>query len=41
MTVNLLSSRLSAQNIATDPVMGPLIGTALDAFKRRLDNQDP
>jgi len=40
MTVNLLSSRLSAESIAADPVMGPMIGTALDAFKRRLDNQN-
>ncbi|WDR34304.1 NAD(P)H-dependent oxidoreductase [Pseudomonas serboccidentalis] len=40
MTVNLLSSRLSAESIAADPVLGPMIGTALDAFKRRLDNQN-
>jgi NAD(P)H-dependent FMN reductase len=40
MTVNLLSSRLSVESIATDPVMGPLIGTALGAFKRHLDNQN-
>ncbi|WP_248751637.1 NADPH-dependent FMN reductase [Pseudomonas sp. MWU15-20650] len=39
ITVNLLSSPLSAEGIATDPVMGPLMGTALDAFKRHLDNQ--
>jgi NAD(P)H-dependent FMN reductase len=40
MTVNLLSSQLSAESIATDPVMGPKIVTALGAFKRRLENQD-
>lgn len=40
ITVNLLSNRLSAESIATDPVMGPLIGTALGAFKQRLENQN-
>ena len=40
MTVNLLSSQSSAEGIATDPVMGPQISTALGAFKRRLDNQN-
>jgi hypothetical protein len=39
MTVNLLSSRLGVESIAADPVIGPLIGTALGAFKRCLDNQ--
>lgn len=41
MSVNLLSSELSAEGITTDPVIGPLIVTALDAFKRHLDNQNP
>jgi chromate reductase len=40
MTVNLLSSQSSAEGIATDPVMGPQISTALGAFKRHLDNQN-
>nr|WP_251029285.1 NADPH-dependent FMN reductase [Pseudomonas fluorescens] len=40
MTVNLLSSRLNVESIATDPVIGPLVGTALGAFKRHLDNQN-
>lgn len=39
ITVNLLSSRLSAESIATDPMMGPLIRSALGAFQRRLENQ--
>ncbi|WP_423749476.1 NADPH-dependent FMN reductase [Pseudomonas sp. VD9] len=41
MSVNLLSSELSPEGITTDPVIGPLIVTALDAFKRHLDNQNP
>lgn len=40
ITVNLLSTQLSAESIATDPVMGSLIGTALGAFKRRLESQN-
>lgn len=40
MTVNLLSSQSSAEGIATDPVMGPQISTALGAFKRRLETQE-
>ena len=40
ITVNLLSSQSSAEGIAADPVMGPLISTALGAFKRHLDNQN-
>lgn len=39
ITVNLLSSRLSAESITADPVLGPVIGTALGAFKHRLENQ--
>lgn len=39
ITVNLLSSRLSAESITADPVLGPVIGTALGAFKQRLENQ--
>jgi len=41
ITVNLLSSQSSAEGIAADPVMGPLITTALGAFKRRLETQEP
>ena len=39
ITVNLLSSRLSAESIATDPMTGPLIFNALAAFKRQIEAQ--
>lgn len=39
ITVNLLSSRLSAESIATDPLTGPLIFNALAAFKRQIEAQ--
>ena len=39
ITVNLLSSRLSAVSIATDPMTGPLIFNALAAFKRQIEDQ--
>lgn len=39
ITVNLLSSRLSAESIATDPMTGPLIFNALAAFKRQIEDQ--
>ncbi len=39
ITVNLLSSRLSAESIATDPMTGPLIFNALAAFKRQIEVQ--
>lgn len=41
MSVNLLSSQLSAEGITTDPLIAPQIVTALDAFKRHLVNQNP
>ncbi|MBK5552378.1 NAD(P)H-dependent oxidoreductase [Pseudomonas sp. TH03] len=40
ITVNLLSTQLSAESIADDPVMGPQISTALGAFQKHLENQD-
>ena len=39
ITVTLLSSRLSAESIATDPLTGPLIFNALAAFKRQIEAQ--